>query len=52
MGVVSLLTFCLLVLICECSYRRTNRQATMVVQTPDLHDCNKRSSNVMVFTSE
>ena len=43
-GFMSLVTFCLLVMLCECFYRRENRKATMVVETPDVHDPNKRMS--------
>mmetsp|Transcript_36658 Transcript_36658/g.44852 ORF Transcript_36658/g.44852 Transcript_36658/m.44852 type:complete len:94 (-) Transcript_36658:1443-1724(-) len=34
LGLVSLLTFCLLVLICELFYRRANCKSTMVLETP------------------
>ena len=34
LGLISLLSFCLLVLICELFYRRQNWQSDMVVETP------------------
>ena len=51
LGIISLLTFCFLVIMCECFYRRTNRKADMVVATPG-PDTKIGENKVMVFTTE
>ena len=49
-GIISLCTFCLLVMIFECFYRRTNSKADMIVGTPS---CDRNTGNkIMVQTSE
>ena len=50
-GMISLGAFCLLVMIFECFYRRTNRKTDMTVKTPE-SDHNKKGSNCMVYTSD
>lgn len=36
LGIISLITFCLIVVLCECFYRRFNNKASMVVETPPI----------------
>ena len=52
LGVASFCTFCFLVMLCECVYRRTHRQADMVVETPDIHDPVNKSSQMMIYSPE
>ena len=51
LGIISLLTFCFLVVLCECFYRRTNRKADMVVATPG-PDTKVGENKIMAFTIE
>ena len=49
-GFISLGTFCLIVMIFECFYRRTNRKTDMTVRTPSSERNNGNS--MLVYTSD
>jgi len=49
-GFFSLGTFCLLIMIFECFYRRTNRKTDMTVKTPSVDKT--KSTKFLDFTSE
>jgi len=57
LGLISLLTFCMLVILFECNYRRSNSRASMVVETPpttsseEVVDGTKKTNQAMVYSS-
>ena len=49
-GYISMGTFCLIVMIFECFYRRTNSKTDMTVSTPSSEP--KNGNNILVYTSD
>lgn len=52
LGIVSLMSFCLLVFICECFYRRVNRKSDMVVETPTSAAVGANQGKIISYTGE
>ena len=55
LGIISLVSFCFLVVLFECFYRRTNSKADMVVETPTANckvEGKPGNAKMLVFTND